>query len=288
MFKKLSVYLQYLLPQHLISALFGKLANTQNHQIKSFLIKHFIKRYQVDMTQAEIEDWHQYPNFNSFFTRKLKASARHISPEQQMAICPVDGTVAEIGDIYHGKLLQAKGSYYELTHLLGNNHHLAADFNDGRFATLYLAPRDYHRIHMPIDGRLLQTIFIPGHLFSVNRMTTDLIPNLYTRNERLICIFETEVGKMAVILVGAMIVGSMQVSWMDEPVYSSQIKITDFTDASNVHYLSKGEELGYFKLGSTVILLFEKNTIEWLSSFKSGTEVQFGQNLAKFINERLN
>lgn len=290
MLKKLRVYLQYILPQHFISAFFGKLSASQNLWIKSNFIKYFIKRYQVDMTQAEIEDPSQYRSFEDFFTRKLKSTSRPVSEQKATVICPVDGTVAEIGKINKNQLLQAKGSYFNLESLLGNDEEVASYFIDGEFATLYLSPKDYHRIHMPLDGRLKKTTFIPGKLFSVNRMTSDLIPNLYTRNERLICLFETEIGRMAVILVGAMIVGSMQVSWMNKPIKSKQVLFwpQNYFNPDLGPFLKKGEELGHFKLGSTVIVLFEKNKIEWSSALKSGSPVQFGQILANFLNGILN
>jgi len=287
MLKRINVYIQYLLPQQLITFLFGYLSRSANPTIKNWAIKQFIKRYNVDLSTAEIENALEYPSFESFFIRKLKPSARPFESSSNSVISPVDGVVAEAGQISAGKLLQAKGQYYDVATLLGDAS-LSIPFLEGSFATFYLAPRDYHRIHMPIDGKLLKTIFIPGRLFSVNRMTTDLIPQLYARNERLVCLFETEVGQMAVILVGAMIVGSMQVAWVDQAIKAKQLQITDYAQQANPIVLKKGEELGHFKIGSTVVLLFEQHKIEWINSVSTGISVQFGQKIANFINAMLN
>ena len=240
------------------------------------------------MSQAEIEDWQQYSNFHHFFIRKLKPSLRPIADEAQTVVSPVDGVVAEIGSIEKTRLLQAKGCYYELSTLLGGDKALTEQFENGNFATLYLAPHDYHRIHMPLEGRLRQTIFIPGKLFSVNRMTTDLIPQLYTRNERLVCIFDTELGKMAVILIGAMIVGSMQTSWMRSPIKANHILNEHYPNDKADILLARGTELAHFEIGSTVIVLFEKNKVTWLPNLKPGNRVNFGQIIANFMKEMLN
>jgi phosphatidylserine decarboxylase len=286
--KRIITYIQYILPQRLITLILGKIAATQRVSVKNKIIERFIKRYNVDMTLAIIKDPTLYPTFNDFFTRQLKPEFRPMLAQQNQVACPVDGVIAEIGRINKNQLLQAKGSYFNLENLLGGDQQLASRFIDGNFATFYLSPKDYHRIHMPLDGKLVQTIFIPGRLFSVNRMTTDIIPNLYARNERYVCIFETELGRMAVILVGAMIVGSMQVKWVDSPIKSRQILSQSYDATSKIPFLAKGDELGFFKLGSTVIVIFENNKIEWSKNLHHGVEVKYGQILANFMKETLN
>lgn len=273
MTNKISPYLQYLLPQHLISTLVGKLADSQQAWLKNILINQFIKRYHVNMSEALLENPEEYPTFNSFFIRQLKPEARPIDPSNSSIISPVDGIISQIGKIHEKQLLQAKDFYFDLDNLLGHEKQLSKTFTDGSFAILYLAPKDYHRVHMPITGKLKKTIYVPGKLFSVNRITSEIIPGLYSRNERLISLFETEIGEVAVILVGALIVGTICTMWSKEPIKNDRKEIHQFT---NDHTLIKGEELGYFKMGSTVILLFEQNKINW-SPFEANSSIQLGQ-----------
>lgn len=277
--KQFLTFLQRFLPQHTLSQLMGRLAESHYPWIKDYLINQFSRRYQINLDEALISDPKNYPTFNSFFIRQLKPNARPIAEGD--LISPVDGTIAQLGHIHKNQLLQAKQHYFDLETLLGNDTQLAQTFYDGNFATLYLAPHNYHRVHMPIAGKLIKTIYVPGKLFSVNRITSELIPNLYSRNERLICVFETAAGKVAVILVGAMIVGSIQTAWMDQPIRAKQIITQSFSDGMP---LTKGAELGYFKVGSTVILLFEKNKIEWLSSITSESQIQLGQLFGKILH----
>lgn len=261
---------QAFLPQHALSVLAGKFANSRNPRIKRFVINFFLKRFDFNLAEAVESDPHAYACFNDFFTRALKPDARPMDEATTSIVCPADGSVAEVGSIKGQQLLQAKGMVYELSTLLAH-HPLAEAFTDGRFATIYLAPHNYHRVHMPISGRLLQTIYIPGRLFSVNRMTTDLIPNLYGRNERLVCFFETAVGPMAVILVGALIVGSIKTVWMEAPIRGPHVQVD--VPAQAIH-LAKGEELGHFELGSTVIVLFGKEAMHFAADFVPGAEVK--------------
>jgi len=275
----LKVYIQYFLPKRLLTTLAGWIAESRNPRLKNYAIRNFIRRYNVDMSLARIEDPEEYETFNSFFIRKLKPELRPITKGENDIACPADGTIAQIGQIKQNQLLQAKNFYFDLETLLGNDTQLAETFYDGSFATLYLAPHNYHRVHMPLDGKLEKVIYVPGKLFSVNRMTSDIIPRLYSRNERLICLFDTVAGPMAVIFVGAMIVGSIQTIWMDKPVstqQSSHIK----PDSRPIH-IARGAELGQFKLGSTVIVLFRQNQVEWSNSLNSTSAVQFGQFLGK-------
>jgi phosphatidylserine decarboxylase len=261
--------------------LIGWFAKNQNVNFKNKMIHYFIHRYSVDMTQATCEHPELFRDFNSFFTRTLKPELRPITPESDAIACPVDGTVAAIGSIQKNQLLQAKNMYFSLESLLGGDIQLAEAFTHGNYATFYLSPRDYHRIHMPLTGRLKKTIYIPGKLFSVNRMTSEIIPNLYARNERVITLFDTDnAGTMAVILVGAMIVGSMQTVWMKAPILDKRIRVIP---PSQEFILEKGAELGYFKMGSTVIVLFTPKRIQWDSEIRLNTSVQFGQFIGKII-----
>ncbi len=237
-----------------------------------------MKIYPVTLTEAIIEDARAYSTFNDFFTRQLKPELRPIEKNSQIIVSPVDGTVAQIGRIQQNQLIQAKNFYFSLESLLGDDPKLASLFYDGEFATLYLAPHNYHRVHMPLTGSLKKTIYIPGKLFSVNQMTSEIIPHLYSRNERLVTLFETEAGPMAIILVGAMIVGSIKTVWIDQPIRSHRIHTREFT---NEVTLEKGAELGLFKLGSTVILLYPHNTMTWSSNIQPGSSLQFGQPLGQ-------
>lgn len=276
--KKLCVYLQYLLPQHFLSRLIGRIADSQIPWLKNFIIKRFIAIYKVDLKAAALQDINDYPSFNSFFIRELKADARPIANELDAFISPADGCIAQIGHINKNLLLQAKQTYFDLETLLGGDKALAAHFQDGSFATIYLAPADYHRVHMPIAGKLIKTIYVPGKLFSVNRMTSQLIPNLYGRNERLICVFATEAGPITVILVGAMIVGSMQTVWMKEAVRGNKILTQVFP---NGREFAKGDLLGYFKMGSTVVLLSAKDKIQWQPQLTADVSIKMGSLLGK-------
>ncbi|HVE44329.1 MAG TPA: archaetidylserine decarboxylase [Gammaproteobacteria bacterium] len=274
--KSLFPYLQYFLPKHALSVCAGKLAQTRVPALKNTLIEKFIRSYGVNMKEALIEDPTYYENFNAFFIRHLKPALRPIAPEQESIASPVDGTIAEIGRIHQdNRLLQAKGFYYDLTSLLGGDTALAALFKGGDFATFYLAPHNYHRVHMPLAGELKQSLFVPGRLFSVNHMTSQMIPQLYSRNERLITLFDTAAGPMALIFVGALIVGSIQTTWMDQPCRSNKIQYYQHDRLS----LAKGAEVGYFRLGSTVIALFAKDRVSWGHDHKAGSIVNFGQKI---------
>ncbi len=278
--EKISVYLQYLVPQHMLTVLMGRLAEIRTPWLKNWMIRRFIRKYHVDMSAAQQETPEAYPTFNSFFIRQIKPSLRPIANLKDDIACPVDGTVAQIGSINKNQLLQAKNFYFDLESLLGGDTQLAQTFYDGSFATLYLAPHNYHRIHMPLSGILEKSIYIPGKLFSVNRMTSDLIPGLYSRNERLVTLFNTEAGPMAVILVGAMIVGGIQTVWMDHAV-----RVNSATDISpdRTITLKTGDELGFFKLGSTVILLFAKDKITWNPRLGTDSTIQFGQLIGNIV-----
>jgi phosphatidylserine decarboxylase len=272
MVKNLLAYSQYLLPQHALSQLMGLLAESHHEGVKNFLIKQFMRRYPVDMTSAVIEDPTAYPTFNSFFIRQLKPGLRPIATDDIAS--PVDGTIAQIGQINKHLLLQAKDFYFDLKTLLGNDETLAQDFYDGSFATFYLAPHNYHRIHMPLSGKLEKMIYVPGKLFSVNRITSQVVPNLYSRNERLVCTFNTAASKMVVVMIAAMIVGQIQTTWLPCPIRGKEMQSFSYVDENIV--LGKGDELGYFKTGSTVIVLFQKNKVKWSPEMLPGESVVFG------------
>ncbi|HLB41475.1 MAG TPA: archaetidylserine decarboxylase [Gammaproteobacteria bacterium] len=274
--ERIFILLQYLTPHYLLTRLIGLLANSQQPWLKKILITQFIKRYTVNLSEAINENPNDYPSFNEFFIRQLKPNARVISKEAFEIACPVDGTISQIGTIQAHHLLQAKHYHYTLEELLGHDKQLAYHFYNGVYATLYLAPHNYHRVHMPLSGQLEQTIYVPGKLFSVNPITTESIPNLFSRNERLITIFHTHAGKMAVILIGAMIVGNIQTVWQTHPCREKKIVSKTYHNGIT---LLKGAELGYFKLGSTVILLYTENKTTWSPSLTTNSIVQLGQRL---------
>ncbi|MDA1371904.1 MAG: archaetidylserine decarboxylase [Proteobacteria bacterium] len=278
----LSVLLQYLLPHHALSrftALFAESA-----LLKNLLIGSFIRRYRVDLADALVTDPKAFENFNDFFTRELKPGARPLPEGSDAVVSPADGTVSQAGTISGKVLLQAKGRFFELAELLGGNTALAEQFHDGSFATIYLSPRDYHRVHMPLAGRLEKMIYVPGRLFSVNPRTTEKVSGLFARNERVVCVFHTAAGPMAVIMVGAMIVAGIETVWSGTVCPSSGTRIireTDFDNRSPPIELAMGAEMGRFKLGSTAIVLFGAGAVELVSEIKAEAAVQMGQPLGK-------
>jgi phosphatidylserine decarboxylase len=268
--------IQYALPHQALSALVGRIANCRIPWLKNRLIDIFIRHYGVDMRDARETDPHQYPTFNSFFTRCLKPEARPVVQDAKAIACPVDGTVSQAGVIASDKLFQAKGFSYSLQNLLGGCAERAAPFLDGRFATLYLAPKDYHRVHMPLAGRLREMVYVPGRLFSVNSATTERVDNLFARNERVIALFDTAIGPMAVILVGAMIVGSINTVWAGaiNAAQRRQLKVQQYQQ--QIIELDRGTDMGHFCLGSTVILLFAANRMQWLPGIQPGQSLRMG------------
>jgi phosphatidylserine decarboxylase len=271
------IYFQYLAPQHTLSRLAGWISNCRTPWLKNWIISRFIKKFNIDMKAAVLENIDDYPSFNSFFTRQLKPELRPIVQGANQIACPADGFVSQIGHIQHDSLLQAKGRYFELADLVGTQER-AKLFQDGEFATFYLSPKDYHRVHMPLGGKLRETIYIPGKLFSVSQETTRKAPNLFARNERLVCIFDTEIGPMAVILVGAMLVGSINTVW-DSQIVSNRVEIKTYS--GNIE-LARGAEMGHFKMGSTAIVLFAKDKMSWSQELKEDTMVRMGQLVGTF------
>ncbi|MFB0988509.1 MAG: archaetidylserine decarboxylase [Gammaproteobacteria bacterium] len=281
---RLFILFQYLLPHHLLSRGVGVLA--QNHLLRKLFIRAFIKRYKVDLSQAKIQEVDKFENFNAFFTRELQSNARPLAIVQGAIVCPADGTVSQLGNITDGNLLQAKGRHYSCKSLLAGDAQMAELFRSGKFATIYLSPRDYHRVHMPMTGILKKTVYVPGKLFSVNQATADSVPNLFARNERLICLFGTEAGPMAVILVGAMIVAGIDTTWAGEVFPTTgkrEIIETDYTNQAPAVELPLGSELGRFRLGSTAIVLFPHGAMKFESSLKATSGVAMGQLLGQLL-----
>jgi len=283
--KLLFILFQYLVPKKTLSRLAGRLADSQTRWLKQLLIGRFIDYFDVDMSEAENPDPADYPSFNAFFTRPLEQDARPVAQENAAIACPADGAISQLGTIDDGRLIQAKGLDYGTVELLGGDEQLAQAFHKGQFATIYLSPTDYHRVHMPLDGTLKQMIYIPGSLFSVNRTTTGSIHNLFTRNERVVCLFDTAAGPMAVILVGAIICGSIETVWAGSP--TSGIQTTHYEESQAVISLSKGEELGRFKLGSTVIVLFGDNQTSWIDELTENSIVRMGEKIGQLAVEEM-
>ncbi|MCG8428254.1 MAG: archaetidylserine decarboxylase [Chromatiales bacterium] len=286
---RLFAFILYLLPHHLLSQLMHWLTRCEWVPLKNLLIRGIIKLYKVDMALAEQPDPEQYPTFNAFFTRALKPDVRPISNEASTIASPVDGAVSQAGDIADGRIFQAKGQDYSLEELLGGDAEWTERFSDGKFATIYLSPRDYHRIHMPLAGELKRMIHIPGRLFSVSPSTTRAVPRLFSRNERVVNLFETDHGPMAVIMVGAIFVASMDTVWAGTVAPISQrINQWDYQQRSSLPVnLTKGDEMGRFNMGSTVILLFGKDAIEWSEGFLADAKVVMGEQIATISPEQM-
>jgi phosphatidylserine decarboxylase len=273
---KLFIKLQHLVPQHALSRIVGRIANCNNSFVKNTFIEWFIKRYQVDMSLAANENPRAYASFNDFFTRALKPGIRPICGEPNAIVCPADGSISQRGKIINGRVFQAKGQDYSVEELLGGDTALAQEFIDGDFATVYLSPRDYHRVHMPYGGKLRAMVSIPGELFSVNTVTAENVPRLFSRNERVAAIFDTDIGPMAVVLVGAMIVAGIETVWDGHlaPMGSRETQTSRYPYQNIV--LEKGAEMGRFKLGSTAIILFAKDKVTWETQFVAGATTRMG------------
>lgn len=273
--KRISVLHQYLLPKQALTAFAGRVAGAQDGRFTQQLIRWFVRKYGVNMEEALNPDLTSYGSFNAFFTRALREGVRPIAAAD--FICPVDGAISQCGAIEHDQIIQAKGHRYSTTALVGGDSTLAAQFEHGSFATIYLSPRDYHRIHMPCDGKLMRMIYVPGTLFSVNPTTASGVPGLFARNERVVCVFESAYGPFVLVLVGATIVGSMATVWhgVVNPTRPGKVREWHYQDQQIV--LKKGEEMGRFLLGSTVVMLFQRGTLEFNPEWSAARSVRLGE-----------
>lgn len=280
MIDKLMTLPQYLLPQHLLSKLMFRLTRSECRWFKNLFIRFIVKNYKVNMAEALSQDLHDYPSFNTFFTRQLKQNARPIEGDAHNYCSPVDGAISQITTIEQNQLVQAKGHDYSVASLLGDEE-LANKFADGHFTTIYLSPRDYHRIHMPLAGELQSMRYIPGKLFSVSPRTVRAVPNLFARNERVVTVFETEYGPMALVLVGAIFVGSMETVWHGQvtPPYGKQVESWDYQNDQAIK-LEKGQEMGRFNMGSTIVLVLPKDAPGFLKQWQPDMPIRLGQALA--------
>jgi phosphatidylserine decarboxylase len=268
--------LQHLLPKQHLTTLAGRIASAQGSAMTLPLIRWFVRTYGVDMSEAENPDIASYSSFNDFFTRPLKAGARPLAAAD--FVCPVDGAISQFGAIDDEHMLQAKDHRFTTTALVGGDTALAARFRDGSFANLYLSPRDYHRLHMPCDGKLTRMIYMPGALFSVNPTTARGVSNLFARNERVVCVFESpEYGPFVMVLVGATIVGSMTTVWHGVVNAKRTGKISEWTYTDQDIVLKKGEEMGRFLLGSTIVMLFRRDTIVFNRDWAPERSVRLGE-----------
>lgn len=281
MLNRLFVMSQYLTPQLAVSRLAGRLADNENTPaLKNRVIRWFIGRYGVNMSEALESKPDAYPSFNAFFTRELKPGLRPIDEGEDVLVSPVDGAVSQLGQVTDDRIFQAKGQSFSLRELLGGDEKRCEPFRDGQFTTIYLAPHDYHRIHMPITGTLREMVYIPGKLFSVNPVTAAHVPNLFARNERVACIFDTDAGPMAMVLVGAMIVGSVETTWAGVVAPGSGLVTSTRYDDKDIT-LKKGEEMGRFRLGSTVVLVMPKGSVEWNKDEVPGKVLRMGNRFGK-------
>ncbi|WP_093554773.1 archaetidylserine decarboxylase [Pseudoduganella namucuonensis] len=275
---RLAVLPQYLLPKGALTNFAGRVAGAKGGAMTTRLIRWFVGKYDVNMGEALNPDIASYHSFNEFFTRALRPDARPLA--QADFICPVDGRISQFGVIDDDQIFQAKGHKFTTTALVGGDRELAAKFQHGSFANLYLSPRDYHRIHMPCDGKLTRMIYIPGELFSVNPTTARGIPGLFARNERVVCVFDTAQGPFVMTLVGATIVGSMATVWHGVVNPPRQPDIKEWTYADQDIVLKKGEELGRFLLGSTVVMLFPKDALQFNNAWQPAAPVRLGEMMA--------
>jgi phosphatidylserine decarboxylase len=277
----LFVGLQYVIPQHALAAVMYRVTRSRWRPFKDLIIRLVIRTYRVQMDEAEEPDPRAYPTFNAFFTRSLRPEVRPLASEPDAVLCPADGALSQSGRIVEGRLFQAKGKEYSLDELLGGDAGWASRFRDGTFYTVYLSPRDYHRVHMPLAGTVRRMIHVPGRLFSVNDFSAQLVPRLFARNERVVCLFEGEAGPIAVILVGAIFVGGMETVWAGEVTPASGGIRTWSYAPEEVVSLHKGAEMGRFNMGSTVILLFPAGKVAQDTGLTPGDPVHVGQRIGR-------
>ncbi len=273
----LKVLPQYALPQHTLSKLMSYITHSENTALKNWCINTVIRHYGVNMAEALEENPEAFKSFNHFFTRKLKPEARPLTTEKNAVACPADGSVSQAGNITDGKIFQAKGMSFSAIDLLGGDAERAKPFENGVFATIYLSPKDYHRLHMPLAGTLKEMVQIPGKLFSVNTATTRSVPGLFARNERVAALFDTEAGPMALVLVGAIFVSSIETVWHGVVTPPTAPSVQSWYYDHKPITLKKGDEMGRFNMGSTIIVLFGKDKVQWVSGFKADQLVRLGE-----------
>ena len=279
---RLLVALQHILPQHLLSLLMYRLARVEWAPLRWLSIRAFVRLVEIDMGEAANPDLQAYPHLAALFTRALRPGARPMDPDPHALVCPVDGRVSQIGPIADGRIVQAKGHDYSVQDLLGGCTEMHRLFEGGSFATIYLSPKDYHRVHMPLAGDLEETIYLGGRLFSVNTVTAVLVPGLFARNERVVSVFGTDAGPMALVLVGAIFVGGIETVWNGEVapwVQGKSQRRWHYAGEDTRVSLGRGEEMGRFNLGSTVVLLLPAGAVTWDPALRPGTKVQMGQRL---------
>jgi phosphatidylserine decarboxylase len=274
---------QYILPHHALSGMMGKLTHCENKAWKNLFIKQIIRHYGVNMNEALEQDINAFKSFNHFFTRELKPGVRPLTTEPNAIACPADGAVSQAGNITKGEIFQAKGKSYTAIDLLGGSFERAEPFNNGVFTTIYLSPKDYHRLHMPLTGTLREMVHIPGRLFSVNTATTNSVPGLFARNERVIAIFDTDAGPMALVLVGAIFVSSIETVWHGVVTPPSIASVQSWQYQDNAPTLKIGEEMGRFNMGSTIIVLFGKDKAQWDSELTADKVVKLGERIGKVL-----
>jgi len=283
---RIKIALQYAMPKHAISRLVGKLAAAKMGWLTTKLIDVFINAYDINMSEAKLKKASDFETFNDFFTRELESGARTIDPDSDSLCYPVDGAISQQGEIVEGKLIQAKGFDYSLTSLLGGDSRTAAPFQKGKFSCIYLAPKDYHRIHMPMAATLREMIYVPGELFSVNPLTANNVPDLFARNERVVTIFDTDHGALAMVLVGATIVASIETTWagtITPPAGSDIFRWQYPAKGVDAITFEKGDEMGRFKLGSTVVSTFAPNMVDFAPEAGPKTVTRLGELYANLI-----
>ncbi|MDD2863803.1 MAG: archaetidylserine decarboxylase [Methylococcales bacterium] len=274
---------QTILPQHALSQFVSKFTHCENVTWKNFLIRQIAMRYGVNWDESITQDLNAFKSFNHFFTRELKAGSRPLTTEKNAIASPADGVVSQAGKIESGDIFQAKGKSFTVTDLLGGDAARAEKFNDGEFTTIYLSPKDYHRLHMPLTGTLREMIHIPGKLFSVNGATTQAVNGLFAKNERVVAIFDTDIGQVALVLVGAIFVSSIETVWHGVVTPPTRKEVRSWTYDNDAPTLKIGEEMGRFNMGSTIIMLFEKDRMNWDSNFVAGKSVKFGEKIGQIL-----
>jgi phosphatidylserine decarboxylase len=284
MWKKFKGILFHLFPHHLVSRFTFWLTRLQT-PLKNPAIRLFIRAFDVDMSESEHADAENYASFNKFFTRKLIPGSRPIDSDANIICCPADGRISQISHYENDQAIQAKGQYFSISQLLGGENNYGTLCKSGNFATIYLSPRNYHRVHMPFDGELVEMIYVPGRLFSVAPYAAEVIKGLYSRNERVVSIFKTKLGYMAVVMVGAVNVAAIEMAWegLVTPPHGKNIVRKKYTDIK----LNKGDELGTFNMGSTAIIAFEANQIKWYDHLALQQEVNMGQSIGNRIDQNI-